>query len=81
MRVTSWEYAVIGLTAAVFAAVLAIREGSGAAWTGLLWGALAATLFTTAVRLLTMPLQQELEALRGRVAELERQDGPTGPGG
>jgi hypothetical protein len=63
-------------------AAAAVRESSvGAAGGGAFVGLILGALFCTFVRLVTLPLEREVEALRDRVAELERRGGPgpTGP--
>jgi hypothetical protein len=75
MRTTIWETAVIALTTVIVATAFAVRDSSAALPAGMLWGVIAGALFCTFVRLLMMPLQREVEALRDKVAELERRGG------
>ena len=82
MKATGWEYAVIGLMVVIFGTAAAVREPSvRAAWSGAFLGFIVGALFSTLVRLVTMPLQREVEALQGRVADLERRAGGSGPAG
>jgi hypothetical protein len=76
MRTTVWDCVVIVLTAVIFGVAAAVREPSGgAAFGGAVWGLILGALFCTFVRLVVLPLQREVEALRDRVAELERRGG------
>ena len=80
MRTTVWDFAVIALTAVTFGVAAAFREPSvGAAWGGVFWGLVVGALFCTFVRLVTLPLVREVEALRVRVADLERRGGGPSP--
>jgi uncharacterized membrane protein len=80
MRTTVWDFAVIALTAVTSGVAAAVREPSvGAAGGGAFWGLIVGALFCTFVRLVTLPLERAVEALRARVAELERRGGGPGP--
>ena len=79
MRTTVWDLVVTALIAVVVATAFAVREASAAALpVGVMWGVLAGALFSTFVRLLQTPLQREVDALRDKVAELERRSSGTG---
>jgi hypothetical protein len=77
MKATVWDYVVILLTGVLFGAATAVREPNlGAAWGGAFMGLILGALFCTFVRLVMLPLQREVEALRARLEELDRRGRP-----
>jgi len=76
VQASVWEYAVTVLSA-VIGAVAGGADGSDRVSPvyGGVAGLLVGALFCTFSRLVSYPLQREVESLRDRVAELERRSG------